>query len=101
MVEELENRVQPANLVGYERLPVRRQTVTRSQRPRSASLVYVKAEFKAHDLPAGASYVLRYTLDGSPRTSDPINWGAGIPGTSNWVGILGNWVVKPGPHTAR
>ena len=97
-VEELENRVQPANLsvTSAYLCDAGGNKITTAA---VGTLVFVKAEFKAQDLAANASYVLRYTLDGSPRTSDPINWGAGIPGTSNWVGILGDWVVKPGSHS--
>ncbi len=62
--------------------------------------VYVQAEFSTQDLPAGAQYVLRYTLAGSSRTSDPINWGAGQAGVRSWVALLGDWVLNPGAQTA-
>ena len=64
------------------------------------TLVYVKAEFKAQDLPASAAYRPPVHARRLGPHERPDHLGAGIAGTSNWVGVLGNWVVKPGPHTA-
>jgi murein DD-endopeptidase MepM/ murein hydrolase activator NlpD len=97
-VQELESRIQPANLkvTNAYLCNLDGDKITTAA---VGSIVYVKAEFTAQDLPASASHVLRYTLDGAARTSAPLSWGAGISGTSSWVGILGNWVVKPGTHS--
>ncbi len=63
------------------------------------SRVFVQAEFKTQGLPLGASYVVRFAVDGQSITSDPLNWGAGGVGTGFWVARLGDWVVTPGFHT--
>ena len=64
-------------------------------------MVSVQSEFHVSGLPVDTVYTLKYSIDGVAHASTPISLGAGAVGTSDFVKLLGDWVVKPGAHTVQ
>ena len=76
----------------------------RIDQPAIGTRVFVQAEFGTQDLPASCSYPtecrydVKFSIDGDPRWSGPLDWGIGVSGTGTWVARLGEWLVTPGRH---
>ncbi len=77
----------------------------RIDQPAIGTRVFVQAEFATNNLPLGCSfptecrYDVKFSIDGDPRWSGPLNWGIGVSGTRYWVARLGEWLVTPGSHS--
>jgi murein DD-endopeptidase MepM/ murein hydrolase activator NlpD len=67
--------------------------------PAVGSLAYISVDYETIDLPAGAAYTIRRSIDGGPPVDNVVTWGAGSNGRQNDIGLTTKpWVVRPGPH---
>ncbi len=62
------------------------------------AFVSIQAEFTTLDLPAGASYVVDYTVNGLTRSTGTLTLGAGVSGTSSYDYYWGGFVATPGTN---
>ncbi len=72
----------------------------RTDAPAAGSQVFVRQDVVTQDLPAGASYIVRQSIDGVPLEFSA-NWGTGVAGTTAPNSVYGTWFLPPGRHTAE
>ncbi len=62
------------------------------------AIVSIQADFTTQDLPADASYVIGYTVNGLTQDSGTITSGAGVSGTDSFNYYWGGFVATPGTN---
>jgi hypothetical protein len=97
-VELLENRITPTGNITITNALV----VDASGQSLSAinvgAVVYIQADFTTQDLPADASYVVGYTVNGLTQDTGALSYGAGISGTGSYDANWGGFIATPGTN---
>ena len=87
--EFLEDRITPSGNIAITNAFV----VDGNDQPLTAinigEFVSIQADFTTQDLPADASYVVGYTVNGLTQDTGTITGGAGVAGTESFVLLLG------------
>ncbi len=95
-IELLENRLTPTGNITITNAFV----VDGSGQPLSTinvgEYVSIQADFTTQDLPADASYVVGYTVNGLTQDSGALTWGAGNSGTGTFAANWGTFCATPG-----
>jgi hypothetical protein len=99
-IERLEGRITPAGNITITNAFV----VNANGQPLTTinvgAAVYIEADFTTQDLPADASYVVGYTVNGLTQHTGALTWGAGISGPSSFEANWGVFVTTPGTNQA-
>jgi hypothetical protein len=93
-LEQLEDRLAPTGNLAITNAHVVNAN-NQAQNPDIGEEVYIQADFTTQDLPASASYVVSYTVDGVTLSTGALTWGAGVSGTGFWDAVWGGWFAAP------
>ncbi len=100
-LELLENRLTPTGNITITNALV----VDGSGQPFSTinvgEYVSIQADFTTQDLPADASYVVGYTVNGLTQDSGTLTWGAGTSGTGTFEANWGTFCATPGVNVVN
>jgi hypothetical protein len=62
--------------------------------------LFVRVDWTTTNLPASATYVMHFTIDGVAIDTSSFSYGAGLTGGPyNWAWIVGGWMATPGSHS--
>jgi hypothetical protein len=69
--------------------------------PQAGELFWVRVDFK-YERPVCTPYTIERTVNKFKRTSDPIDWGCGLEGSTSWSHIDGPWLMhKSGRYEVK
>ena len=98
-LELLENRITPTGNIAITNALVvdaSGQSLECDQHRRA--MVYIQADFTTQDLPADASYVVGYTVNGLTQDTGALTLGAGSSGTGSFDANWGGFIATPGTN---
>ena len=97
-LEPLEDRITPSGNITITNVLVVDSNGQSLTSINVGTAVYIQADFTTEDLPADASYVVGYTVNGLTQDTGALTFGAGSSGTGSFEAKWGGFIATPGTN---